>query len=117
MFERYGGFASVSKIVMTFYDRLLDDDDVGVYFDDIDLPRLVDHQTKFIASVMGGPAAFTDEHLRRVHAKHKITSADFDRTAQILASVLREAGMEPADIEVLVEEVQRCAPFIVTERA
>lgn len=115
MFERYGGFGTISKIVMSFYDRLLDDDDVGVYFEDVDLPRLIDHQTKFIASIMGGPAAYTDDHLRRVHAKHEISAPDFERTAEILAGVLTEAGLSGEDLDVVLGEVKRRAPFIITE--
>lgn len=54
MFDRYGGFTSVSKIVMSFYDKVLDSETVGPYFEDIDMKALIDHQTKFIAQVMGG---------------------------------------------------------------
>ncbi len=113
LFDRYGGFATVSKVVMAFYDRLLDDDQVGVYFDDVDLPKLIDHQTKFIATVMGGPASFSDDHLRRVHARHHISREDFDRTTDILSAVLRDAGMASQDVDCVIDEVRRRAPAIV----
>jgi len=48
-FEKYGGFATVSKIVMVFYDRVLDSDIMAPFFDDVDMRRLTDHQTKFIS--------------------------------------------------------------------
>jgi hemoglobin len=44
-FDKYGGFSTVSRVVMTFYDKVLDNDTVGPYFDDIDMPRQIDHQT------------------------------------------------------------------------
>lgn len=53
MFERYGGFANVSKIVMSFYDKVLDSDVIGDYFEDVDMWALIDHQTKFIAPPAG----------------------------------------------------------------
>jgi len=43
LFELYGGFASVSKIVMAFYDKILDSDIAGPYFDDVDMKALIDH--------------------------------------------------------------------------
>ena len=46
LYEKYGGFSNVSKIVFAFYDTLLDDDDIGPFFDDIDMAKMVDHQTK-----------------------------------------------------------------------
>ncbi len=113
LFERYGGFAAVSKIVMAFYERLLDDDQVGPYFEDVDLPRLMDHQTKFISTLMGGPASFSDEHLRRVHAQYRISAADFERTNDILASVLLDCGMDEDDVERVMSEFGRRAPSIV----
>lgn len=63
LFQKYGGFASISRVVLTFYDKALDSDQIGGFFDDIDMPRLVDHQTKFIASLLGGPASYSDERL------------------------------------------------------
>jgi hemoglobin len=58
LFEKYGGFAQISKVVMVFYDKVLDPDLVGPFFDNIDMRRQIDHQTQFIASVMGGPASY-----------------------------------------------------------
>ncbi len=40
MFDRYGGFASVSKIVMAFYDRALDSEFIGEYFENSDMKTL-----------------------------------------------------------------------------
>jgi hypothetical protein len=51
LFEKYGGFAAISKIVMDFYGRVLDSDEIGHFFDDVEMGRQIDHQTKFIAQV------------------------------------------------------------------
>jgi hemoglobin len=112
-FDRHGGFATVSRIVLAFYDRILDDDDVGPYFDGVDLPRLIDHQTKFIAFIMGGPASFSDEHLSRVHQRHNIALADFNRMVDILAGVLAEAGIEGEDHALVIARLRERAPLIV----
>jgi hemoglobin len=40
MFERYGGFANVSKVVMAFYDKALDSDIIGHHFEDVEMRRL-----------------------------------------------------------------------------
>ena len=115
IFERYGGFGAVSRIVITFYDRLLDDDDVGPYFDGVDMQNLIDHQTKFVATLLGGPASYSDEHLAKVHAKHHISIKDFHRTATILADVLDEFGMASEDIEMVMASIHRRAPAVVND--
>lgn len=67
-FERYGGFATISKVVMALYDKAPDSDVIGDFFEDIGMPALIDQQTKFVAMAMGGPASYTNEMLRQVHS-------------------------------------------------
>ena len=59
LYQKYGGFGAISRVVIDFYDRLLDSETVGDYFDNVDMKRLIDHQTKFIAYLLGGPADYT----------------------------------------------------------
>lgn len=114
MFERYGGFAYISKIVMAFYDRALDSDVIGAYFEDVDLKALIDHQTKFIAQVMGGPEVYSNEVLQGVHARLGITNAAFDEMATILKETLEDFELERRDIEQIIGEVRSRAKYIVT---
>ena len=96
-YEKYGGFSTVSKIVMRLYDKLLDDDDVGPFFDDVDMPRLIDHQTKFVSSLMGGPASFSDTHIANAHRNLTIHNAHFDKLKELIQETLDEFSVEPAD--------------------
>lgn len=114
MFERYGGFASVSKIVMAFYDKVLDSDVAGPYFEDIDLKDLIEHQTQFIAQVMGGPEAYSNEVLQGVHADLGVTHAAFDEITSILKETLEDFELEDGDIVRIVEDFQSRRPYIVT---
>ena len=43
LFEKYGGFSIVSRIVMRFYNQALDSDILADYFEDIEMERLIDH--------------------------------------------------------------------------
>lgn len=113
IFERYGGFAMAGKIVMAFYDRILDSDITGPYFDDVDMPRLMDHQTKFVASVMGGPASFSDEALQQLHARLDITGEAFDEMADLFRDTLEDFAMAEEDIETLLQEIMARKPVIV----
>lgn len=113
LFEAYGGFSQVSKIVLSFYDTLLDNDDLGPFFDDVDMSRIVDHQTKFIASLLGGPAAYTDNQIRQLHSHLAITGAHFDELETVLRATLLEHGMAEDDVETVVEEFAKRRPLIV----
>ncbi|MFQ3595366.1 MAG: group 1 truncated hemoglobin [Sphingomonadaceae bacterium] len=113
LYERVGGFAAVRRIVSAFYDAVLDEPRLAAHFADVEVARLIDHQTKFIASLMGGPAAFSDEQLRRVHAHLAVTRGEFDLLTELLADVLENAGLDRADVDHVVGEMERRAPQIV----
>jgi hemoglobin len=117
LFDKYGGFASISKVVMAFYDKVLESDVTGPYFDDIDMRRLVDHQTKFIASVMGGPASFGDDMLRRAHAPHRIDRAAFDEMARLLRETLAEFGYAQADIDTVLDRIESKSRVVISADA
>ncbi|MEM8957701.1 MAG: group 1 truncated hemoglobin [Pseudomonadota bacterium] len=101
-YEKYGGFSTVSRIVMRLYDKLLDDDDVGPFFDDVDMPSLIDHQTKFVSSLMGGPASFTDTHIANAHKDMPIYDAHFDRLKELIQETLDEFSVEQADTDIVL---------------
>jgi hemoglobin len=114
IFERYGGFATVSKIVMAFYDKVLESDVAGPYFDDVDMRAQIDHQTKFVAQVMGGPTEYTNETLQSVHARHNIDRAAFDEVTMLLQETLEDFDVDPADIRHVIDEMKSRAAYIIS---
>jgi hemoglobin len=113
VYDRYGGFTHVSRIVLDFYDRVLEDDDLGPFFDEVDMARIVDHQTKFIAMLMGGPAHYTDDQIARVHAHLSIGAAHFDRLSQMLGETLADHGFAPEDVGHVLAEFSRRRALVV----
>ena len=117
LFQKYGGFAKVSRVVLTFYDKVLDSEQIGPFFDDTDMSRLVDHQTKFISSLLGGPASYTNERLRQLHAHLDISDADMDEMSRLLDAALEHHGFEPADRAEVIREIEARRRFIVRQGA
>jgi hemoglobin len=117
LFQKYGGFAKVSRVVLTFYDKVLDSDQIGDFFDGVDMSKLVDHQTKFISSLLGGPASYSDERLRQLHSHLGISDADMDEMIRLLDEALDEHGFEPADRELVTREIEARRKFIVRQGA
>ena len=115
MFERYGGFASVSKVVGEFYERATETPNIGHYFAGKEMRTLIDHQTKFISSIMGGPASFTDDQLKVAHANLKIDGQAFNEMATILSETLEDYDFAAEDIAILVRGIQDRMHIIVTQ--
>lgn len=114
IFERYGGFASVSRVVMSFYDKMLDSPLTSPYFVHTDMKRLIDHQTKFFAALMGGPASYTNEHLERVHAHLGITEPAFLESMAMMRETLEDFDFRDEDIRQVEREMMSRKNFIVT---
>lgn len=113
LYEKYGGFSVVSRIVLDLYDRLLDDDDVGPFFDNVEMGRIVDHQTKFVSSLMGGPASYNDDQIRRMHNHLTISDLHFDRLSAILAETLNDHGLSDEDVQAIVDAFQSRRNLVV----
>lgn len=113
VFARYGGFATFSKVVSAFYDKILESPITSPYFTNIDMRNLVDHQTKFVASVVGGPASYTNEHIARIHTPLKIDDAAFAEMSTILKETLEDFGVADADVHHVCQEIMNRKHFIV----
>lgn len=114
LFEKYGGFGGVSRLTMSFYELVIDDDLVGHHFDDTDLARLVDHQTRFLSSLLGGPASYSDAHLAEVHRRLAITHAEFDRLVGLICEALDAHGFTAADRDAVRKAFEGRRAVIVT---
>ncbi len=117
IYERYGGFKTISRIVMTFYEMALESDQIGGHFEDIDMPRLIDHQTKFVSSLVGGPASFSDDRIEAVHRHLNISHADFDEMAELFGEALAMHGMEENHIKIALSAIEAKRAIIVARDA
>jgi hemoglobin len=116
-FERLGGFARVRLLVASFYEKVLESPALRPYFEGIEMRRLIDHQTKFMTAIMGGPASYTDEHIGRAHAHLRVSADDFDEMASLFVETLEDYEISEADIERLSAHVAGLRPSIVVGAA
>lgn len=114
LFDKYGGFATVSKIVREFYRGVLQSPTLKPYFEHADMERIMDHQTKFIAHVLSGPAEYSGREIGAAHHSLKITGPAFDEVAEILQETMEDAGMEAADVSKVMEIVAGARGSVVT---
>ncbi len=99
IFDRIGGFKKVRKIVSDFYDRVLEDEVLTPYFENVDMPRLIDHQTKFFAMLLGGPASYTEEQLGKIHKGMGVTDHAFEVVCELVVETLEDHDLAEADIQ------------------
>jgi hemoglobin len=117
LFERMGGFARVRLIVADFYERVLESERLARYFEGIDMRRQIDHQTKFISSIMGGPASFTNEQIARSHARLDVTADDFEEIRSLIRETLEDFGVADTDVRRVDAHVLAMRDHIVAPAA
>jgi len=114
LFHRYGGFERISDLVFAFYDRVLTSKRLAPFFANCDMRRLLDHQTKYISSVMGGPTSYSEAHLRDHHAHLRITNADFDELLSHLRMAMEDQAFDPDDIDAVLRKLAQLRRAIVS---
>jgi hemoglobin len=117
MFERYGGLPFVTRFVLSFYDRVLASIRLAPFFAHTDMQRLVEHQAKFISTVMGGPTSYSNAVLREVHAHLDIDDQAFDEMIDLFKATLEDSKIADSDVEIIIADVNARRRYIVRSRA
>ncbi|MCA9650910.1 MAG: group 1 truncated hemoglobin [Myxococcales bacterium] len=68
IYEQIGGEAAMNVAVEDFYRRVLSDEELAPFFDDIDMDRQIDKQKAFLTMVTGGPNQYTGRDMKSAHA-------------------------------------------------
>lgn len=105
IYRDIGGRDAVEAVVDDFYDRVLADDQLAPYFEDMDMGALRSHQVQFISAVADGPVEYTGEDMREAHAHMDIDEADFDLVGGYLQSALEDNGVPDEHVEAIMSEV------------
>ena len=114
IFEQLGGFPTVRKVVMEFYHNVLDHDELAEYFMNTNMERLIDHQTKFVSYLLNGPASYTDDYLRKIHARMNITDMHFDMIKEVLSDAFEHFDVDDDIIELVATEFENRRSLVVT---
>ena len=115
LFEKYGGIETVAAVVHDFYEDVLADDTLSPFFEGVDMDSLIEHQVMLFSQYMGGPANYSGRELRDAHTHIRITTAHFDKVAEILQAVLGDYNVAPDDIMTIMAVVETTRSAIVNE--
>ena len=112
IYEQLGGGPAITAAVEDFYRRVLADDELAPFFDDVDMDRQMAKQAAFLTMVTGGPAAYTGRDMRAAHAKlveRGIGDRHVDLVIQHLGATLTGLGVAPeliAQVAAVAESVR-----------
>ena len=102
LFQRIGGEQAVNVAVDIFYRKVLADDRVNGFFDDVDMDRQAAKQKAFLPMAFGGPNHYTGADMRRGHAHlvaRGLNDTHFDIIVDHLSATLRELNVPQDSID------------------
>lgn len=108
LFEQLGGEAAVDAAVDLFYRKVLADDRINEFFNDIDMDQQAAKQKAFLTMAFGGPHNYTGKDMRDGHAHlvaRGLNDSHFDAVAEDLAATLTEMGVA----QELIDQVMTIA--------
>ncbi|HVV14116.1 group 1 truncated hemoglobin [Amycolatopsis sp.] len=113
IYDQIGGQEALTAVVDDFYDRVLADRELAVYFAGANMPRLKGRQVEFFAKALGGPDHYEGQSMRDAHRGRGIGRQDFDRVATLLAESLNAAGVPGHLVDQIIAAIAPLAPEIV----
>ncbi|HEX9856225.1 MAG TPA: group 1 truncated hemoglobin [Acidimicrobiia bacterium] len=111
------GRHKVVQVVSSFYGDVLRSKELGPYFANVHIAGLVEHQALFMAMMMGGPASFTDEQIREVHANLGISDEHFEEMLRLLEQALLRYDVTVEDAADVVARYRTYLPHVVGSSA
>ncbi len=88
---------------------------ISPYFAKTDMKRLIDHQTKFVSSLMSGPVSYTADHIERVHAHLGISEEVFKESMLLMTETLEDHDFQSEDVQTVEDEMMSFKNFIVNK--
>jgi hemoglobin len=105
LYDRLGGREGIRAVVDEFYDRLLDDEELGPFFQDADVEKLRRTQTDFLCEAAGGPETYDAEPVREAHLHVPFTATHIQRAVDLLYESLEAFDVPDEDAEAVVQAV------------
>jgi len=105
IYEQIGGAPAMQAAVEDFYRRVLQDEELAPFFEDVDMDRQMAKQSAFLTMVTGGPNSYTGKDMRTAHA-HLVKRGIGDRHVDL---VIKHLGDTLTGLGVAPELVQQIA--------
>jgi hemoglobin len=116
MLEKYGR-GRLTRIVSSFYGDVLRSSRLAPYFADVSIAGLIEHQSQFLAMVMGGQPAQTAHELQLAHERFAIKDDDFDEMLRLLERSLSSFEIDPEDIAQVISRYRGMQSAVVSPTA
>lgn len=97
LYQKIGGQAAIDAAVESFYVKVLADERVKHFFDDVSMVKQKRKQKAFLSAALGSPVKFVGKDMRKAHADMKLNDTHFNAIGEHLQATLVELKV-PKDL-------------------
>lgn len=109
LYQKLGGKPAIDAAVEAFYVKVLADDRVKDFFENVNMTRQRKKQKEFLSAALGGPVPWTGWDLRTAHKDLKLEEKHFNAIAENLVATLK-------DLKVSQELIDRVIAVVATTK-
>ena len=109
LYERLGGWDSISRIVDDTIALHQANPEISHYFERVDTKKLAVHVATFFSAGTGGPQQYQGRDMTTTHAHMNMSDADFDSAVADVLKALDKNGIgatEKAEVAAILESLR-----------
>lgn len=102
LYQKLGGKAAMEAAIDAFYVKVLADDRVKHFFDDVSMDKQRRKQKEFLSAAFGGPLPWIGKDMRKAHEGMGLTEVHFNAIAENLVNTLKDLKIKQELIDQVV---------------
>ena len=102
LYQKLGGKPAMDAAIDAFYVKVLADDRVKHFFDDVSMDKQRRKQKEFLSAAFGGPLPWTGKDMRKAHDGMGLTEVHFNAIAENLVNTLKDLKIKQELIDQVV---------------
>ncbi len=105
LYEDIGGEAAVDAAVEIFYRKVLVDDRIKSFFNDVDMEKQMAKQKSFLTFAFGGSSKYSGKSMKDAHShlvERGLVDSHVDAVVELLGETLKELDVADDKIQQVV---------------
>lgn len=119
LYERIGGDFAISAVVDGFYEKVLNDERINFFFENISMDAQIGKLKKFLKVAFGGQEIYTGKDMRKAHAPlvaRGLNDSHVDALLEHMSATLREIGVKEDLIQEVIEIIESYRDDVLCRR-
>ena len=106
LYEMIGGRLTINAAVDLFYQKVLADESLRSFFEEVDMDHIRSRQSMFVSMLVGGQVIYTGTDVHAAHEQPRklgMNESHFDAFLKYFRESLEEVGVMPERLDKIIK--------------